>query len=84
MPNLCGINQKLLAEKLSEVRKMPSQKKGKTGMTPNNTSTTSVSILTSCLCVVIEDACNTLVFMLVLTLVFKLNIFPEFREEKAV
>ena len=43
MPNLCGINQKLLAEKLNEVRKMPSQKKGKTGMTSNNTSTTSVS-----------------------------------------
>ena len=33
MPNLCGINQKLLAEKLNEVRKIPSQKKGKTGMT---------------------------------------------------
>ena len=84
MPNLCGINQKLLAEKLNEVRKMPSQKKGKTGMTSNNTSTTSVSILTCCLRVVIEDACNTPVFMLVLTLVFKMNIFPEFREEKAV
>lgn len=44
MPNLCGINQKLLAEKLNEVRKMPSQKKGKTGMS-GNTSTTSVSLL---------------------------------------
>lgn len=44
MPNLCGINQKMLAEKLNEIRKMPSQKKGKTGMS-NNTSTTSVSIV---------------------------------------
>lgn len=63
MPNLCGINQKMLAEKLNEIRKMPSQKKGKTGMS-NNTSTTSVSIVIDIqLCVINSSIYVSSVYM---------------------
>ncbi|KAK3102892.1 hypothetical protein FSP39_014744 [Pinctada imbricata] len=38
MPNLCGVNQKLLAEVLSEVRKTPSSRR-----VPNNTSSSNLA-----------------------------------------
>lgn len=36
MPNLCGVNQKMLAEVLSEVRKAPSVSQRKQGTTTVN------------------------------------------------